>query len=99
MLNECSKRSASSTSRPKSSSFTSAIEFVIVSKSSPVIALVAGASPNAVALSPDGKYLYVADGTINAVAVVKLNNNEEYDTDFVLSKSNIVKSKDLNQIQ
>jgi YVTN family beta-propeller protein len=35
-----------------------------------------GASPNAVALSPDGKYLYVADGTINAVAVVKLNNNE-----------------------
>ena len=30
---------------------------------------------------------------------LKLNNNEEYDTDFVLSKSNIVKSYNLNHIE
>ena len=30
---------------------------------------------------------------------LKLNNNEDYDTDFVLSKSNIVKSYDLNHIE
>ena len=30
---------------------------------------------------------------------LKLNNNEEYDTDFVLSKSNIVKSHNLNHIE
>ena len=30
---------------------------------------------------------------------LKLNNNEDYDTDFVLSKSNIVKSYDLNNIE
>jgi len=30
---------------------------------------------------------------------LKLNKNEEYDTDFVLSKSNIVKSYNLNHIE
>jgi len=30
---------------------------------------------------------------------LKLNNNEDYDADFVLSKSNIVKSYDLNHIE
>jgi len=30
---------------------------------------------------------------------LKLNNNEEYDTDFVLSKSNMVKSHNLNHIE
>jgi len=30
---------------------------------------------------------------------LKLNNNEDYDTDFVLSKSNIDKSYDLNHIE
>ena len=30
---------------------------------------------------------------------LKLNNNEDYDTDFVLSKSNIVKSYNLNHIE
>ena len=30
---------------------------------------------------------------------LKLNNNEEYDTDFVLSKSNIFKSNNLNHIE
>ena len=30
---------------------------------------------------------------------LKLNNNEENDTDFVLSKSNIVQSYDLNSIE
>jgi len=30
---------------------------------------------------------------------LKLNDNEDYDTDFVLSKSNIVKSYDLNHIK
>ena len=30
---------------------------------------------------------------------LKLNNNEEYDTDFVLSKSNIDKSYNINHIE
>ncbi len=30
---------------------------------------------------------------------LKLNNNEDYDTDFVLSKSNIVNSYNLNHIE
>jgi len=30
---------------------------------------------------------------------LKLSNNEDYDTDFVLSKSNIIKSYDLNHIE
>jgi len=30
---------------------------------------------------------------------LKLNNNEDYDTDFVLSKSNIVKSTNSNHIE
>ena len=33
-----------------------------------------GSAPNALALSPDGKYLYVANGTDNAVCVIKTGN-------------------------
>ena len=43
-----------------------------------------GASPNALVLSPDGKYLYVADGTINAVAVVKLSDDPDEEKSKVI---------------
>ena len=36
------------------------------------------------------------EGLGHVIQELKLNNNEDYDTDFVLSKSNIVKSYDLN---
>ena len=39
------------------------------------------------------------EGLGHVVQELKLNNNEEYDTDFVLSKSNIVKSTNLNHIE
>ena len=39
------------------------------------------------------------EGLGHVIQELKLNNNEEYDTDFVLSKSNIVKSYDLNHIE
>ena len=39
------------------------------------------------------------EGLGHVIQELKLNNNEEYDTDFVLSKSNIVKSYNLNNIE
>ena len=39
------------------------------------------------------------EGLGHVIQELKLNNNEEYDTDFVLSKSNIVKSYNLNDIE
>jgi ribonuclease R len=39
------------------------------------------------------------EGLGHVIQELKLNNNEDYDTDFVLSKSNIVKSYDLNHIE
>jgi len=39
------------------------------------------------------------EGLGHVIQELKLNNNEEYDTDFVLSKSNIVKSSNLNHIE
>jgi len=39
------------------------------------------------------------EGLGHVIKELKLNNNEDYDTDFVLSKSNIVKSYDLNHIE
>ena len=39
------------------------------------------------------------EGLGHVIQELKLNNNEEYDTDFVLSKSNIVKSYNLNHIE
>ena len=39
------------------------------------------------------------EGLGHVIQELKLNNNEEYDTDFVLSKSNIVNSYNLNHIE
>jgi len=39
------------------------------------------------------------EGIGHVIQELKLNKNEEYDTDFVLSKSNIVKSYNLNHIE
>ena len=39
------------------------------------------------------------EGLGHVIQELKLNNNEEYDTDFVLSKSNIIKSTNLNHIE
>ncbi len=39
------------------------------------------------------------EGLGHVIQELNLNNNEEYDTDFVLSKSNIVKSYNLNHIE
>ena len=39
------------------------------------------------------------EGLGHVIQELKLNNNEEYDTDFVLSKSNIFNSYDLNHIE
>lgn len=50
---------------------TDAVVETIWTKASP--ADLFGASPNALAFAPDGKTLYVANGTQNAVAVVKFN--------------------------
>jgi len=36
-----------------------------------------GSTPNALALSPDGSTLYVADGSNNAIAVVDPNNDKK----------------------
>ena len=38
----------------------------------PAEKLLFGSAPNALAVSPDGKYLYVSNGTNNAIAVVRL---------------------------
>ena len=39
------------------------------------------------------------EGLGHVIQELKLNNNEEYDADFVLSKSNIAKSYNLNHIE
>ena len=39
------------------------------------------------------------EGLGHVIKELKLNNNEDYDTEFVLSKSNIDESYDLNNIE